>query len=184
MNSNPTPATIEIQIETIEQLFHSLDPFPFHKKDLDRDAEEFIVSWARELPARQPIKILIHLPPAEAGKPESADIPRAVASYFASRSEASGRDLKDLFRIGRRALSVGLTVLIGCVLLSQAAATSLPPRPFGWLIEESLIILGWVANWKPIEIFLYDWWPMVRQRNLYDRLRVAEIEVRPTAARG
>jgi hypothetical protein len=184
MRKEPSRGLIELRLETIEQLFHSLDPFPFHKKDLDRDAEEFIVSWARELPARQPIKILIHLPPAEAGKPEAEDIPRAVASYFASRSEASRLDLKDLFRIGRRALSVGLTVLIGCVLLSQAAATSLPPRPFGRLIEESLIILGWVANWKPIEIFLYDWWPMVRLRNLYRRLSAAEIGVRPLAERG
>jgi hypothetical protein len=170
-------ATIEIRLETIEQLFHSLDPFPFHKKDLDRDAEEFIVSWARELPASQPIRIVIYLPPAETEKPEARIISGAVTGYFASRSVASARDLKDLFRIGRRALTVGLTVLAICVLLAQAAASNLPPRPFGQLIEESLIILGWVANWKPIEIFLYDWWPIVRQRNLYRRLAAAEIEV-------
>jgi hypothetical protein len=170
-------ATIEIRLETIEQLFHSLDPFPFHKKDLDRDAEEFIVGWARELPARQPIRIVIYLPAAEAEKPEAKIIPGAVTGYFSSRSVASGRDLKDLFRIGRRALMVGLTVLAICVLLAQAAASNLPARPFGQLIEESLIILGWVANWKPIEVFLYDWWPIVRQRNLYRRLAAAGIEV-------
>ena len=178
MSNEPFRALIELQLETIEQLFHSLDPFPFHRKDLDRDAEEFIVSWARELPAGQSIKIIVHLPAPELDKPEAKEIPGAVASYFASRSEASGRDLKDLFRIGRRALSVGLSVLVACVLLSQAAANNLPPRPFGRLIEESFIILGWVANWKPIEIFLYDWWPIVRQRNLYRRLAAAEIEVR------
>lgn len=50
MSNEPFRALIELQLETIEQLFHSLDPFPFHRKDLDRDAEEFIVSWARELP--------------------------------------------------------------------------------------------------------------------------------------
>jgi hypothetical protein len=26
------------------------------------------------------------------------------------------------------------------------------------VIEESLLIFGWVANWRPIEIFLSDWW--------------------------
>jgi hypothetical protein len=40
---------IEIRIEDISQLFHS-DPFPFRERDLDKDAEEFIVGWARELP--------------------------------------------------------------------------------------------------------------------------------------
>lgn len=47
----PTAANaIEIRIEEIAQPFHSLDPFPFRERDLDRDAEEFIVGWARELP--------------------------------------------------------------------------------------------------------------------------------------
>ena len=35
---------IEIYLDRIEQLFNSMDPSPFHEKDLDRDAEEFIVS--------------------------------------------------------------------------------------------------------------------------------------------
>jgi hypothetical protein len=34
---------IEIRIEEISQIFHTLDPFPFRKRDLDKDAEEFIV---------------------------------------------------------------------------------------------------------------------------------------------
>ena len=33
------------------------------------------------------------------------------------------------------------------------------------VVEESLLIFGWVANWRPIEIFLYEWWPVVRRRN-------------------
>ena len=43
---------IEIYLDRIEQLFNSMDPSPFHEKDLDRDAEEFIVSWAQEYPVR------------------------------------------------------------------------------------------------------------------------------------
>jgi hypothetical protein len=41
-----------------------------------------------------------------------------------------------------------------------------------------LSILGWVANWKPMEIFLYNWWPIAQRRNLYLRLSRAEVEVR------
>jgi hypothetical protein len=62
--SLPAANAIEIQIEEIAQLFHSFDPFPFREKDLDKEAEEFIVSWARELPADQPMKILVHIPEA------------------------------------------------------------------------------------------------------------------------
>jgi hypothetical protein len=48
---------IELRIEEISQLFHTLDPFPFREKDLDADAEEFIVSWAEELPSNQPLSV-------------------------------------------------------------------------------------------------------------------------------
>ncbi len=30
-----------------------------------------------------------------------------------------------------------------------------------------------------MEIFLYEWWPLVRQQNLYRRLSDANVEVRP-----
>jgi hypothetical protein len=46
------------------------------------------------------------------------------------------------------------------------------------LIEESLLILGWVANWRPLEIFLYDWWPIRRQSLLYKHLSAMPVEVR------
>ena len=49
MHEPPAAAenAIEIRIDDISQLFHTLDPFPFRERDLDKDAEEFIVSWAR-----------------------------------------------------------------------------------------------------------------------------------------
>jgi hypothetical protein len=43
---------IELHVEKIGQLFNTLDPMPFRKRDLDREAEEYIVSWARELPRK------------------------------------------------------------------------------------------------------------------------------------
>jgi hypothetical protein len=60
-----------------------------------------------------------------------------------------------------------------------ASASSRAPGPVAQVVEESLLIFGWVANWRPIEIFLYEWWPIVRRRNLYQRLSAAEVELRP-----
>src|SRR5215472_10789165 len=146
---------IEIRIEDISQLFHTLDPFPFRERDLDKDAEEFIVGWARELPMDQPLRIVVHLPVAYASKPEADELPGALTRYFDYRAQAIALELKELFRIGRRALAIGLTVLSFAVIAGQAAAVSLTPRPIGRVNEESLTIFGWVANWRPIEIFLY-----------------------------
>ena len=56
---------IELRVDDVAQLFHTLDPFPFREKDLDREAEEYIVGWARELPGRLPLKIVVHFPNSE-----------------------------------------------------------------------------------------------------------------------
>jgi hypothetical protein len=43
-----------------------MDPSPFHERDLDDDAEEFIVGWAREFPRCDPVSLVVHvdqLPP-------------------------------------------------------------------------------------------------------------------------
>ena len=99
---------IEIRIEDISQLFHSLDPFPFREKDLDDDAEEFIVSWARELPADQPLKIIVHLPDTQASRPEAKELVGAMTRYFNYRARIITLDLNELFRVGRRALAIGV----------------------------------------------------------------------------
>lgn len=39
------------------------------------------------------------------------------------------------------------------------------------------MITGWVAMWRPLEVRLYDWWPMVRQRRLCARVLRARIAV-------
>jgi hypothetical protein len=38
------------------------------------------------------------------------------------------------------------------------------------LVREGVLIGGWVAMWRPLEILLYAWWPIQRDARLYDRL--------------
>ena len=174
----PVPNSIEIRVGKLAQLFHGLDPFPFREKELDKDAEEFIVSWARELPRDRPFKIVVHMPEEQLALPEAQDVRPAIEQFFAYRAQVMTLELKELFRIGRRSLAIGFTVLLLSVLASQAVAPKIKPAPLGKVIEESLLIFAWVANWRPIEIFLYDWWPIVRRRDLYRRLGEAEVELR------
>ena len=49
---------------------------------------------------------------------------------------------------------------------------------FGQYWIEGLVILGWVALWRPMEIFLYDWWPLLKERNLYRDLDTATVLVK------
>jgi len=173
----PEPSVIELQVEKVGQLFDTLDPMPFRERDLDRAAEDYIVGWARELPRHAPVRILIHLPAQEASSDQAAMLSQAVSRHFRYRAETLRRDIAELFRVGRYAMFIGLVMLVACVSIGSLAARTLLVGQLGTMIEEGLIILGWVANWRPIEIFLYDWWPIVRHRNLLLRLSTAEVAI-------
>lgn len=170
---------IEVQVERVSQLFHTLDPFPFRERDLDKEAEEFIVGWARELPQTQPLKIIVHLPKEEASTENARELGNAMRQYFQYRAQEMTGELRELFRIGRWSLAIGLSALAISVFLSRLVFTYVGRDDFGRYLNEGILILGWVANWRPMEIFLYEWWPITRRRRLYRRLAVAQVELAP-----
>jgi hypothetical protein len=87
-------------------------------------------------------------------------------------------ELRELFRVGRRSLAIGIAVLALCLTASQWFAPLIPNATAASVMQESLIIVGWVANWRPIEIYLYDWWPIRRRRRLLARIADAPVIVR------
>jgi hypothetical protein len=170
--------TIEIRLSSIEQLFQTLDPSPFRERDLDKDVEEFIVSWARELSTDLPFTMVVHLPEKQLTRLEAKEIGPAITGFFGYSARETGLELRELFRVGRRSLAIGVAVLVISIVASQMVAHNLEHRPLGKVLEESLIIFAWVANWRPIEIFLYDWLPIARRRRLYQRLAAAKVELK------
>ncbi|MDX2158225.1 MAG: hypothetical protein SFW09_17120 [Hyphomicrobiaceae bacterium] len=184
MSFDPPPpqnGTIELRLNALAQLFNSLDPSPFHERDLDADAEAHIVEWARELPRDQRLRIVLHLPQAEAVKARDRGVETALANYFGNRAHSHDLELRELFRIGRRNLSISVPLLVACLLASQLIRLWLGEGPLQSVAGESLVIVGWVANWKPLETFLYDWWPIARRRDLYHRLAAAEVAIQERA---
>lgn len=172
-------ATVEVRIHELGQLFNSLDPSPFTERDLDDDAEAYIVGWAREVDVRLPFRIVVHLPASEAHKAQEHGLDSAIGNYFAYRAGMLERDLSDLFRVGRRSLAIGIAVLAVCIGLSQVVRAALPDWALGQLLAEGIMIFGWVANWRPAEILLYDIWAVRRRVDLYRRLANARVELNP-----
>ena len=173
-------STIRLQLRELAQLFNSMDPSPFHDRDLDADAEEFILSWARELPPTHELELSVRLvTPAPAGE-GAADIEAAVQHYFLNRAEMKHREFRQLMRRGRISLLVGLMFLASCLGLSDLVEHATAGASA--FLKTSLTIGGWVAMWRPLEIYLYDWWPMrVAQRVLgrLARLRVKLVAPPP-----
>jgi hypothetical protein len=61
-------------------------------------------------------------------------------------------------------------------------ANLLKTSRIGEILRESLTIGGWVSMWRPLEVFLYDWWPIRNEARLSDRLAAMPVRVRYLSA--
>jgi hypothetical protein len=166
---------IEIRVAELRQLFNAIDPSPFRERDLDPRAEEFIVEWARDLPRDAPLALRVHLERAAGPADEATLLGQAIHQYFKARAAGSRRSLRELFRRGRISLLIALGFLGASLTLSDLIG-SVSDSGFGAVLREGFLIGGWVAMWRPLEVFLYDWWPIVGEVRLLDRL--SEMPVR------
>ncbi len=172
------PNVIEVRLKTVEQLFNSLDPSPFHERDLDDEAERYIVGCAREIKGSGPLQLVVTLSDVAHNAGAVQRIPETVHNYFSYRAIQSQQEIRELLRIGWRSLAIGLAVLALCFVAIHYLELAANQTTIGRLAEQSFLILGWVANWRPLEIFLYDWWPIRRRLVLLRRLAVMPVEVR------
>lgn len=176
----PGSELIEVRVAGLQQLFNAMDASPFRERDLDPDAEEFIASWAREAPREAKLALLVSVNRAPGLADEPAVLRDIVHEFFAHRSAAATTRLHELLRIGRISLLVGLVFLSVAVGLARLVASGLEGHQVGELLREGLVICGWVAMWRPLEIFLYGWWPIRAQARLYDRLSVMPVRLEYT----
>jgi hypothetical protein len=168
---------IQLELRDPAQLFNSMDPSPFHERDLDPKAEEFIVGWSSAYPRALPLELVVHL----SQRPRDPELVSAVApaiqSYFAELVSVTQRELRALFSIGRTSLLIGLAFLAACSVASGLLVGLGEQRPLSRFGAYGLEIAGWVAMWRPLEIFLYDWWPILRRRRNYERLARMQVTV-------
>ena len=177
----PGCALIEVHVAELKQIFNSLDPTPFRKRDLDPRAEEFIAGWAREISPDKPLGLLIHVDNEGATGEQISTVKDAVRDYFAERASVTRQQLRLLFRRGRTSLVIGLVFLAGSILAGNVAAEMLEATNVADIARESLLIGGWVAMWRPLEVFLYDWWPIRAEARLFDRLSAMIVRVVPSS---
>src|SRR5207245_10188223 len=110
-------------VAELKQLFNSIDHSPFRNKDLDPKAEEFIVGWAKDLPREATLALVVDLD-REAGLPDEAAVLRdAIHEFFSQRARTYRRRLRELFRVGRRSLVIGLCALAAAIAFGDFLAT-------------------------------------------------------------
>ena len=171
---------LRLSVRSSEQLFNSFDPSPFYEKDLDDDAEQFLESWASELHPHAALRLTVYLKTAPAVPEPERWLVQAIHHHFAERARLTRAALRALLRQGRASLAIGVAFLTACMVLAQFVGT-LAAGVLPQLFREGLMIAGWVAMWRPLEIYLYEWWPLLQKQRLYARMSQMPVDLRIAA---
>ena len=173
---------VEVRIRKLRQLFDSLDPSPFIALDLDDDAQQYIVGSAKVLSSRLPLALAIHLREPDGSPEEARDAGEAIREHFKRQSGFASLRLRELIHDGWISLAIGLAFLSLTLTAASALAKGAEINRAAGIFREGLLICGWVAMWRPIQIFLYDWWPILGDRRLFDRLSRMPVQIIPPPA--
>jgi hypothetical protein len=173
----PNACTIELRMREASHLFDPLDASPLIDRDLNHRVEEFIVESLKELDTKDMCEVVLHFDQLGIISDEEQIVGRAIRGYFARRTRILQLKLHRLIRRGLISLVIGLAFLGVFFLTGRMLVGLMGENSFTTLLTESLLIGGWVAMWRPLEIFLYDWWPILGERRLYDRLSRIQVRV-------
>jgi hypothetical protein len=168
---------IEVHVAALKQLFNAIDASPFRERDLDPDANDFIVGWAREAQRAAPLALLVSLARDPGPADEPAALRDAIHAFFMYRARITRGRLRQLLGIGRISLLLGLVFLAVAVGLGDLIASVMKGQRLGELLRQGLVICGWVAMWRPLEILLYGWWPIRAEARLFDRLSKMPVRI-------
>src|SRR5687768_5673683 len=151
----PDCELIRVRVSELKQLFNAIDPSPFRERDLDPHAEEFIADWAKEASPSATLGLAVYLDRRGGLPDEPAELREAIHEFFRHRAELARRRLRELFRRGQTSLVIGLCAL-GVSLAAGNLVAGVFSNHIAEILKEGLLIGGWVAMWRPMEIFLYD----------------------------
>jgi hypothetical protein len=164
-------ASVSIHVRNVAQMFNSLDPSPFWDRDLDRDAAEFIEEEFSEKRSAHTWHLHVH---AQDGAALAADLQAAVEHYYERLAGSARYRLRDQMRIGQVALLGGMAIFLLSMTIRGVLLRGGAPR----MLDEGLIIIAWLALWRPVESLVYGWVPLYRKRRLYERLAAIRVSVR------
>ena len=157
-------AVLELHLGELRQLFNSMDPAPFRERDLDPEGQRLhrrLGHRGAGRPGRWPWSCTW-----AAGRRRDARDAAATRcdEYFRRRAVATRRELRKLFSVGPHQPGHRPGLPGGGHRRRRVRSAADQQGGYAWLVKESLVIGGWVALWRPLEIFLYDWWPMRARR--------------------
>lgn len=166
---------IILELNNADQLLIARDSLFYGKRMLSPDAEEFIIEEATMVSSKNPIHLKVFLHTYENRRTD--EISTAIHRHFNYRRQKSERQIKRVLRLGWRGLLISVVFFGILISLTAFVAKLWPEGGFSVTFREILIILGWVALWRPVDFLLYEWRQFKREVKLFRKLEQCKVEI-------
>ena len=177
----PSENRVELILGGIEELFVAPSPSPLENRFETQSGMDRILDQMQAGSTDEVLVIDVIVPASQADRVSDDDMSVAVEGYCDQRARNVRREKDRLERKGRIELLFGLLFLAACLAMSSAvAALVFGPAWLNQFLVEGLIIVGWIALWHPVDMLLFERWPLRTELRQLERIRRASIRVRPS----
>lgn len=166
---------ITVELRDTTELFDPPQTDPFEGRFTSDCGADQILEAARRARA-VPLTIEVRV----SGRPthSEANVQRALAKYWEVRIEELRVRRRRVWSRGFKELAVGVLFLAVCLAVS-ASLSNVEWRTewLGRFAIEGVIIVGWIALWHPVDMLLFEPWPLNSELRALARLTDATIQL-------
>ena len=166
---------IVLELNDVNQLLIGPDSLFYGKRNLNRDAEEIIIEEATMVSRNDHIQLKIHLRNHDISRKD--EVVTAIHQHFKYRRKKSEWQLKQTLHLGWKSLLGSIVFFAFLIFITLIIIRLIPEGRLSLTFREILIILGWVALWRPADLLLYEWRPIKREVNLFRKIEQCKVEI-------
>lgn len=179
---------VDVRLRDVRDLFTIDEYDPFVPDMPMQSGVEQIKAAAQDRKMPEKIILALYLPPDKLEQETTPSIRAALARYSTFRDRETQSEIAALkrealleLRVGAIVLAivVGIGLLLAFLLAPALAAQNPLANILSALVTGALVIALWVVVWAPIETFFVEPLPLIWERRFYQRLRDAELDLRP-----
>jgi hypothetical protein len=173
-NAGPQTPEFAIRLDSIDQLFWGFEAGPVAKRTLSGDARWYLLDeWERVRDA-EPSHLTVYAPESDRADTDEDAVREAIWTSLRKSSGPLGR-IDPLSRQEKVSAWIGVAVLLACVWASTAM-DQLTDNLVVQGLSQGILLVGWVALWRPAERFVVEVVPHVFNRRRFAEF--ADIDVR------
>lgn len=166
---------IAVNLERYEEVFNDWDPAPLRRRDINPYLRDYLEESSEDIPLPKPIILRLIAPAAIEDPAKEGKMLLGMRNYF---------QLMERLHRRARARSRRQLIVQALVAVSLLTLVRIIPDESGGLgmlygiLQEGMIIGGWVFGWEAISNFSIQRFHELREERKWARLRKAEVQVR------